>query len=394
MRKAVSSYGKLFLIYLRLGCVSFGGPVAHLSYFRDEFVARRKWLSDSEFGELLALCQFIPGPSSSQLGFAIGWRRRGLLGACFAWLGFTLPSAFLMIGFAYGFNWIGSDFDSIRRGLLIATVAVVGNAVWSLGRNLCPDYPRLLIAVVSAICINFIPTGWVSLVVIVSAGFFRAKMLAWKGYSAMSLSPSSFDWSALRAGGLPLSLFGVFLLVALILPKAGLIGLLAIHYQAGALVFGGGHVVLPLLHEGVVNTGYMTDETFLSGYSAAQVLPGPLFTFAAFLGTMGSNEASVSWLWGLGTLVAIFLPGMLLFLGIYPIWNQLKEQSWASGALEGANAAVVGLLLAAFINPVWSHGIRTPMDIGLALTAFILMVRFRTPVWMIIPAYALIGLLL
>lgn len=376
---------EIFLIYLRLGCLSFGGPVAHMGYFKDEFVNRRKWLDDANYAELLGICQFVPGPSSSQLGFAIGWHRGGLSGACAAWLGFTLPSALLMVAFAYGlFAWADS-IQSLIHGLLIAAVAVVANATLGLGRKLCPDLPRLAIALLAAASVLSFPGSITQVGVILIGALIgqslRAKDYASSGSLVDKKAPARQTYRPIIVGAL--ALYATLLIVSLWIDVGQPGAIYALHYRAGAMVFGGGHVVLPLLNDSVVASGLVPEESFLAGYSAAQALPGPLFTLSAFLGTIGGGTSPV-WLGGLFALGAIFLPGILLLLGLLPFWSIIREKQWAQSALTGANAAVVGLLLAALIDPVWTHGIHTIGDFGIACLAFLALYRYKLPAWLVV----------
>lgn len=384
-----SSLLEIFLIYLQLGCLSFGGPVAHLGYFKEQFVNRRKWLDDARYAELLGICQFVPGPSSSQLGFAIGWHRGGLMGASAAWLGFTLPSTLLMIGFAYGIYAFGNSLDTIVSGLLIAAVAVVANATLSLGKNLCPDLPRLGIAALSTALIFLLPGSYTQIIAI-SAGALVGLLLYSKGEKDPShSSPSSRQLGLTIAVG-ALVLYSLLLIVSIYVNADSMGGIYALHYRAGALVFGGGHVVLPLLNDSVVAGGLVEESTFLAGYSAAQTLPGPLFTLSAFLGTIG-GETSPAWLGGLSTLIAIFLPGLLLLIGLLPYWNRIRDNAKAQACLAGANAAVVGLLLAALIYPVSTHGINGWIDATIGAIAFISLYRFELPSWLVVLGCGAIG---
>jgi chromate transporter len=381
----------LFLVYLRLGCLSFGGPVAHMAYFRDEFVHRRAWLSDERYAELLGLCQFVPGPSSSQLGFAIGWHRSGLRGACIAWLGFTLPSALIMVACAYGLFALAGDLDSAIRGLLIAAVAVVAKATLGLGSKLCPDPARLAIALLAAVLVLMLPGSAIQIAAI-GLGALIAQVLP-SDPDRQRTTPKHRSYRLK-----PLIVFGALTVYALLLGISLCIepstpgALYALHYRAGALVFGGGHVVLPLLNDSIVTNGFVSEAHFLAGYSSAQALPGPLFTLSAFLGTIGGGTQPAA-VGGLLALVAIFLPGLLLLVGLLPFWERIRNLSWAQAALRGANAAVVGLLLAAFINPVWVHGIRSPADFGSALLAFCALQFFKAPAWAVVLSCGALGYL-
>lgn len=382
------SLWSLFLIYLRLGCISFGGPVAHLGFFKDVFVTRLKWLNEADYAELMALCQSVPGPSSSQLGFAIGWYRGGFYGALLAWLGFTLPSACLMVGAAYGLVAIGEAGSSVTHGLLIAAVGVVAKAVVNLGHKLCPDWPRRLIALACALTVLILPGaltqfGLILLGGVVGNALYRSH--------ATTANPHQSPIQVRQAIVIPaLVVFSILMLAALAITAEMPGALYAMHYQAGALVFGGGHVVLPLLNDTIVVGGLISENDFLAGYSAAQALPGPLFTLSAFIGTIASNH----WLGGIGALLAIFLPGMLLIAALLPTWSRFRTQQWARAGMIGANAVVVGLLLAALIDPVWSHGIQSWADLALACAAFIALYRFNLPAWAVVIVCGTCGWLL
>lgn len=383
---------KIFLIYLRLGCLSFGGPVAHFGYYKEEFVSRRKWLTEAHYAELLALCQFVPGPSSSQLGFAIAWQRGGLTGACAAWLGFSLPSALIMIAFAYGLTAIGDAASPVIHGLLIAAVAVVAKAVLDLGKKLCPDLPRIAItvgcaALVMAVSSTLIQIGVILLGVAIGNALFR-KSIQDKPelHGTQQLVSKPVMYFALAS-------FCVLLIGSLLISPDASGAIYGMNYRAGAMVFGGGHVMLPLLHDSVVPSGLVSESNFLAGYSAAQVLPGPLFTLSAFLGT-ASHATSPQWVGGIIALVAIFLPGMLLLVGLLPLWNTFRNKVWAQAGLIGANAAVVGLLLAALINPVWAHGVQRWPDAVLAVVAFVALNRFKVPAWLVVFSCGACGYLL
>ena len=373
---------QIFLIYLRLGCLSFGGPVAHFGYYKEEFVNRRKWLTDAHYAELLALCQFVPGPSSSQLGFTIGWHRGGLVGACAAWLGFTLPSAIIMISFAYGVTLLSDSAAPFIHGLLIAAVAVVAKAIIDMGTKLCPDLPRIVIALLCAVLVYFLPHPFMQIGVIL-LGVALGNALFRKSAQEKPELHGSEAMAGRRTMLIGIIGFSSLLLLAILTPADAPGAIYAMNYQAGALVFGGGHVVLPLLHDSVVPSGLVSESTFLAGYSAVQAMPGPLFTLSAFLGT-ASQTSSPQWISGLIALVAIFLPGMLLLAGLIPVWNQLRSKVWAQAGLIGANAAVVGLLAAAFVHPVWSHGIQRWPDAVLAAAAFLALTRFKVPAWLVV----------
>lgn len=390
---------EIFLIYLRLGCLCFGGPVAHMGYFKDEFVNRRKWLDDAAYAELLGLCQFVPGPSSSQLGFAIGWHRSGLGGACAAWLGFTLPSALIMIAFGYGMFALEGQIEALTHGLLIAAVAIVAKATLGLGNKLCPDLPRMAIAVLSAALVLNLPGGLTLVGVIVVGGLIGP----WLKTQPTVACESNALWVLARApkrdrreqAGTLRNITVAALTAYLILLATSFLlteDIYALHYRAGALVFGGGHVVLPLLNNTIVAGGLVSEPNFLAGYSAAQALPGPLFTLSAYLGTLGAGTSPAA-IGGVLALVAIFLPGMLLLVGLLPFWGILRHKQWAQAGLSGANAAVVGLLLAALIHPVWTHGIQSLADFGIGLTAFVALQKFKSPAWAVVLGCGALGIL-
>jgi chromate transporter len=383
---------KIFLIYLRLGCLSFGGPVAHFSYYKDEFVSRRKWLTEAHYAELLALCQFVPGPSSSQLGFAIAWQHGKLSGACAAWLGFTLPSALIMITIAYGLTASSDSALPFIHGLLIAAVAVVAKAVLDMGQKLCPDRPRIIITLLSALLVYCIPHPLIQIGAIL-LGMALGNALFHTQHQTKPELHGSGTMAGRRTMLVGIISFSTLLLLALLTPADSPGAIYAMHYQAGALVFGGGHVVLPLLHDSVVPSGLVSESNFLAGYSAVQAMPGPIFTLSAFLGT-ASQTTHPQWIGGLIALVAIFLPGMLLLAGIIPIWNQLRNKAWAQSGIIGANAAVVGLLAAAFLHPVWSHGIQRWPDVILAAGAFVALTRLKVPAWLVVLACGTSGYVL
>jgi chromate transporter len=392
------SLTEIFLVALRLGCTSFGGPVAHIAFFRKEYVEKRRWLDEAHYADFVALCQFLPGPASSQVCFGIGFLQRGVMGGLAASLGFTLPSALLMIGFAYGVTALG-DLAAAGwlRGLKAAAVAVVAQAVWAMWRNLCPDVPRSVLAGVAAGLLLMLPTAWSQLAVIVAGGligwgFFRPAPLPAPG----APSPGAPHNSAPVAGVLCVVAFFVLLLG---LPAlAGVTGNPAVEifdrfYRAGSLVFGGGHVVLPLLEREVVSPGWVTHDQFLAGYGAAQAVPGPLFTFSAYLGAVTLHgPGGVAG--GCLALVAIFLPALLLVAGTLPFWQALRSRPAAQAALRGANAAVVGLLLAALIHPVGTAGLTDGRSAGLAVAAFVLLQLARAPAWAVVGGAAAAGALL
>ena len=385
---------EVLAVFLRLGLTSFGGPVAHLGYFREEIVVRRKWLSEAAYADLVALCQFLPGPASSQVGIALGMQRAGLVGGLAAWLGFTTPSAVGLILFAYGVAMFG-DVENAGwlSGLKTAAVAVVALAVWGMARSLCPDRPRAAMAIAATIGVLAWPTGWGQLVVIAAAG-----LIGWRFLRADQESQEAERQFYINRGLAVtcLVLFGILLVGLPLLHRvtfsdeiSNLIQVFDSFYRAGSLVFGGGHVVLPLLQELVVAPGWVSDAEFVAGYGAAQAVPGPLFTFSAYLGILVGMPSG--WAGGLFALAAIFLPSFLLVIGVVPFWDRLR--SWASfgGALRGINAAVVGLLLAALYDPVWTSAIHGPYDFGLALVALGLLAIWKWPPWLVVVLSALAG---
>lgn len=357
--------------FLRLGLTSFGGPIAHIGYFRQEVVGRRKWLSDEAFGEVVALCQFLPGPASSQIGFTLGLQRAGFRGALAAWAGFTLPSAILMTAFALGAPWL-VGMQSIGHGLKLAAVAIVAQAVWGMARSLCPDAPRASIALVAlwiALFSASAPAQIATLAVGAVAGlwFCRVSTANAATHFPVAVSP--------RIGLIALSVYAILLFAAsFITRESARLAVPAALYRAGALVFGGGHVVLPLLRDAVVTPGWIANDAFLSGYGAAQAVPGPLFTIGAYIGAASGGVAGAA----LG-LVGIFLPGLLILLGALPFWDKLRRFPWVHAMLRGVNAAVVGILAAALYQPLWITSIRTAADFAVAAGGFVLLTAWTTP---------------
>lgn len=382
---------EVFAAALRLGLTSFGGPIAHLGYFRRDYVERRRWLDEASFADLVALCQSLPGPASSQLGIAIGTRRAGPLGGIAAWLGFTLPSAIILVLFARltgsldlsGVGWV--------HGLKIAAVAVVFQAVLAMARTLTPDWSRRAIAAIAAAVALTWASPYADVAIIVSGAVVGLVLLAAPAVREEVADPSPVSR---RVGIGALATF-LILLVGLPLVRiagpAGPLALFDTFYRAGALVFGGGHVVLPLLHGTVVDPGWVGNDRFLAGYGAAQAVPGPLFTFAAYLGA----DATISPNWWAGAaiaLVAIFLPSFLLIFGTLPFWDLLRRSSRWRRALVGTNAAVVGILLAALYSPIWTSAIGGPLDVAVALAAVALLVLGRAPPIVVVVLAALAGL--
>jgi chromate transporter len=375
---------EIFLAFLRLGLTSFGGPIAHLGYFREEFVARRKWVGERAYADLVALCQFLPGPASSQVGIGIGLAKGGLPGAVAAWIGFTAPSALALMLFGLGVASYGEVLNAgVLHGLKVVAVAVVAQAVWGMARGLCPDAPRATVAVLAAIAALAWPTALGQVGVIVAgalAGLAFLRAPADEHHVALGIDVSR----PLAIGALVLFfvlLAGLPALAAAVPSHA--LALVDAFYRTGSLVFGGGHVVLPLIQSEVVPPGWVTTDEFLAGYGAAQAVPGPLLTFAAYLGTV-MGPAPNGWLGGVICLIAIFAPSFLLVVGALPFWDDLRRYARMQSALRGINAAVVGLLLAALYDPVWTSAIRGHADFGLALAAFALLQFWKVPPWLVV----------
>lgn len=388
------SAGEVFRAFLKLGVTSFGGPIAHLGYFRDELVTRRKWIDEAGYADLVALCQFLPGPASSQVGFALGLLRGGPLGALAAWTAFTLPSALLLVLFGFG----ASAFDGLvgaglLHGLKIVAVAVVAQAVWQMVRTLAPDRERASIAI-AAVLIVVSPAGSVGQIAALVVGGLAGLWLC-RGAAAPTTRYLRFAVSK-RVGAAALVLFILLLLLLPVLSAAvssqGL-ALFDAFYRAGSLVFGGGHVVLPLLEAEVVQPDWVSQDAFLAGYGAAQAVPGPLFTFAAYIGAVMEPEpngvagATIS-------LLAIFLPGFLLLIGTLPFWDAFRTQPLTQAAMRGANAAVVGILGAALYDPVWTSAIFGPYDFALGLAGFVLLTVWKIPPWVVVLLVAIGGVIL
>lgn len=381
---------QIFLVFLRLGCTSFGGPIAHLGYFREEFVEKRKWLSEHAYVDLVALCQLLPGPASSQVGMAIGLTRAGYLGAIVAWLGFALPSAIILVLFAYGLSEISNAVNAgWIHGLKIVAVAVVAQAVWIMGKNLCPDRPRILFAIVAAIITSLFPCAFSQISIIIGGG-----VAGWLILKRESVFPHA-DFPIKTNRIVSVFLLILCLLLLFLLPvfaqisQNNLFYVFEGFYRAGALVFGGGHVVLPLL-QSVVVPKLLSNNLFLAGYGIAQAIPGPLFSFAAYLGAI-STLAPNGILGASICLVAIFLPSFLLIIGILPFWEKLRRYHAMKLAMQGINAAVVGLLLAALYNPVWTNAIYNIVDFAIALVAFLLLQFWKWPSWLVVIVGALAG---
>ena len=382
---------KVFLTFLKLGLTSFGGPVAHLGYFRDEFVTRRRCLKEDTYADLVALCQFLPGPASSQVGIGIGISQAGIRGGLAAWAGFTLPSALALILFAYGIMALQESVVEVGwlHGLKVAAVAVVAQAIWGMARALCPDKPRGTVAILAAILALIWPGVSGQMAAIIGGailGFFCLRYEQSIAHEPHLFAPSK------RSAVISLSLFFGLLLILPLLAAGGSqwLALADSFYRSGSLVFGGGHVVLPLLQAEVVSPGWISKDMFLAGYGAAQAVPGPLLTFSAYLGG-ALKVAPNGWVGGLLCLLSIFLPSFLLVVGILPFWEGLRKNQSVRRALVGINAAVVGLLLAAFYDPVWSSGILSVGDFLLALVAFSLLSIWKISPWIVVGATGLGG---
>jgi chromate transporter len=402
---AAGSAREVLWAFLRLGCISFGGPIAHLGYFHAEFVERRRWFREESYAEIVALAQSLPGPASSQVGFALGLLRAGWLGGLAAWFGFTLPSALLMLAFALGHSRIAGKFgEGAVHGLQLVAVAVVAQAILAMRKKLAPDALRMALALLAAVMV-FV-SG--QTVLAIAFGALLGWLLLRKPQPQLppdsaGLTPASTAALSRRAG---LAAGALFCALLLLLPIAASLSanLTAAHsasqplavanafFRSGALVFGGGHVVLPLLERAVVARGWVAQADFLSGYGAAQAIPGPLFTFAAYLGAVIRPTPSPV-AFGALALVAIFLPGLLLIAALLPFWSGLRQLRWMQSCLAGVNAAVVGILLAALVRPVCSSAVHSLFDLLVALAALLLLVRYKLPPWQIVVSVALLSAL-
>ncbi|MGF7161954.1 chromate transporter [Rhodoligotrophos appendicifer] len=395
MKSVAGSLPEIFFAFLKLGLTSFGGPIAHLGYLRAELVTRRKWLDDAGYADLVALCQFLPGPASSQVGFALGvLRHRGVLGGLAAWTAFTLPSAILMIGFAYGSTALEGRWGAgLVHGLKLVAVAVVAQAVYGMARSLTPDRQRAAIALAAAVIVLFFSTSAgqiLSLLLGAAAGLWLCRSREHTEFVSHQFSISH------RAGAVALILF---LSLLVLLPAWAATGsnraveLFDAFYRAGALVFGGGHVVLPLLQAEVVPPGWITNPVFLTGYGLAQAVPGPLFSFAAYLGAL--MPVSPNGVTGaLLALTALFLPGLLLVYGMLPFWDFLRQRRLVQAGMRGANAAVVGILAAALYDPLWTSAVLTPQDFAAALAGFLLLTVWSAPPILVVALLSTTGIAL
>ncbi len=384
---------EVLLAFLKLGLTSFGGPVAHIGYFREEFVVRRRWLDEHAYADLVGLCQFLPGPASSQVGFSIGLMRAGYLGGLAAWTGFTLPSAIALVLFAYGATLLSGPVGvGLIHGLKLVAVAIVAQAVWGMARVLCPDRERASIAVAAALIILLFSTSPVAQIAAIALGgvaglwLCRAELPPATGHIAVPVSRTT--------GFLALAVFFLLLAGLPVLRGLGLwpgAALFEAFYRSGALVFGGGHVVLPLLREAFVTPGWISDDAFLAGYGAAQAIPGPLFSFAAYLGAVVRPSPHGLFGAALG-LIGIFLPGLLILVGTLPFWDALRKRASARAVMRGVNAAVVGLLGAALYNPVWTSSVKLPGDFAIALVGFVILTVWRAPPIIVVLIGALGGI--
>ncbi|MBN9392946.1 MAG: chromate transporter [Chloroflexi bacterium] len=400
-KKPGGSFFEVLAVFTRLGLTSFGGPIAHLGYFRDEIVTRRKWVSEQTYADLVALAQFLPGPASSEVGIALGISRAGLKGGLAAWLGFTLPSAAALILFAYGLNAFGGNGANLTEsgwlhGLTVVAVAVVALALWGMARNFSNDRYRATLTILAAIITLLWPTGLAQIAIIVGAG-----LIGWRfmGAKTAASKPEEEPLHLAVPRSLAIVCLVAFFLLLVALPLARQVSgsqpvaLFDSFYRSGALVFGGGHVVLPLLQAEVVPPGWVSNEQFIAGYGAAQAVPGPLFTFSAYLGAVSKPDPN-GWLGGIIALVGIFLPAFLLVIGALPFWNELRKLAGFQAALGGVNAAVVGILLAALYQPAWTSAIRSPGDLALGLGAFGLLAAWKWPPWLVVVLSAAGGYML
>jgi chromate transporter len=394
-RAHAGSPTEVLLAFGKLGVSSFGGPIAHIGYFRQEFVVRRRWLDERAYADLVALCQFLPGPASSQVGFSLGLMRAGYLGGLAAWIGFTLPSAIALVLFAFGASALaGPVGNGLLHGLKLVAVAIVAQAVWGMARTLCPDRERASIGAIAALIILFSASSVAQIGAIVFGGL-TGLLVCRAAAPTTPLNHMSIPVSP-AAGVLVLVVF-FFLLVGLpvlaSITGSQAVALAEAFYRSGALVFGGGHVVLPLLREATVAHGWVSDDVFLAGYGAAQAVPGPLFTFSAYLGAVmrpspnGLVGAAIS-------LVAIFVPGLLALVGTLPFWETFRKRTWAQAVMRGVNAAVVGLLGAALYNPVWTTSVHASGDFAIALVGFVLLTAWETPPLVVVAIGALGGIAL
>lgn len=384
---------EVLLVFLRLGCTSFGGPIAHLGYFQKEIVERRRWCTERTMAEIIALAQSLPGPASSQVGFALGILRAGWRGGLAAWIGFTLPSAFLMLAFAYGHSFLrGNAGQGLLHGLQIVAVAVVAQAVLTMQRSLAPDRMRVALAILAAGLTLLLPAQTATLIAIASgavAGLLLFRSTNDGGSESIGLSLPKV--AGIASAGVFFGLLIIGPLIARALPMQG-VTVFSAFYRSGALVFGGGHVVLPLLEDAVVAPGWVSQQSFLEGYGAAQALPGPLFSFGAYLGAVVRPTPN-PFLYGLIGLAGIFMPGLLAMTATLPFWSALRGNRYVSASLRGINASVVGILIAALYHPLWTTTIQSSSDFWIALLAFVLITLWRAQPWFVVVCVAVISIL-
>ncbi|PEN38426.1 ChrA protein [Bacillus toyonensis] len=368
---------EIFLVSFKLGLTSFGGPVAHLGYFHHEYVQKRKWMDEKSYGDLVALCQFLPGPASSQVGMGVGLLRGGLLGAIISWIGFTLPSVLVLVFFASFLNQFEIGSTGWIHGLKLVAVAIVAHAIWGMAQKLTPDRNRATIAIVTAAIALLWPSSWTQIILILLSG-----LIAWLLYKTpqnAQVYKIQISISKTMASSCLILFFGLLLLLPILRPLSPHIALFDSFYRSGSLVFGGGHVVLPLLESEFVQNGLMTKEQFLAGYGLTQAVPGPLFTFASYIGAVlnGTTGAVIA-------TIAIFLPAFLLVIGVLPFWDSVRKVPAIQGALLGVNASVVGILIAAFYDPIWTSTIMNASDFVFASLLFGLLTFWKTPPWIIV----------
>ncbi|WP_085993386.1 chromate transporter [Oceanobacillus senegalensis] len=388
--KKFKTWLEILIVSTRLGLTSFGGPIAHLGYFHEEYIRRRKWMDEKSYADLVALCQFLPGPASSQVGIGIGVMRGGVLGGFISFLGFTLPSVLALIIFASLLHTFGIEDAGWINGLKIVAVVVVAHAVLGMAKKLTPDLQRKSIALFALVVTLLWQTAYTQIGVILLAGVVG--FLLYRQQTLQEDQAVTFFPISRRLGYFCLTFFFGLLIVLPILrnlTSVEWVAMLDSFYRSGALVFGGGHVVLPLLEQEFVPTGWLTEQEFLAGYGAAQAVPGPLFTFAAYIGAVING-----WQGGLFATFAIFLPAFLLILGTLPFWDSLRSNPKIKGALIGVNASVVGILISALYNPIWTSSIHTPIDFALAAILFSMLVYWKLPPWIIVVSGAAGGLLI
>lgn len=385
----LSALLEILLVSTRLGLTSFGGPVAHLGYFHNEYIRRRKWMDEKSYADLVALCQFLPGPASSQVGIGIGVMRAGVLGGIVSFIGFTLPSVIALILFALILQGLDVSDAGWIHGLKIVAVAVVAQAILGMAQKLTPDLKRKAIALLALVAVLLWQTAFTQVGVILIAAFLG--YLFYKDHNGTEDTDIKVPISKGFATGCLVLFFGLLILLPVLREMTAhhWIAIFDSFYRSGSLVFGGGHVVLPLLEREFVPTGFLSEEAFLAGYGAAQAVPGPLFTFAAYLGAVMDG-----WQGGLLATLAIFLPAFLLILGTLPFWDLLRKNPKIKGALMGVNAAVIGILIAAFYHPIWISSILAPIDFAFAAVLFSMLVYWKLPPWIVVLAGAVGGWIL